>query len=72
MTPLVLSLIAFGLLSACASRNLYWGPALSTCRGPDSAANFANGTCRNGAEYDTARSKAKLSMSEAALPDDEE
>lgn len=70
VTPLLLLLIAVGSLAGCASRNLYWGPALSTCRGPASAPNFAKGACRNGAEYDIERRKARRSLSSAALGDD--
>jgi hypothetical protein len=55
----ILSLIALGVLSGCASNTLYWGPALSTCKGSGSAERFATKACRNGAEYDIARKKAK-------------
>lgn len=68
-TTLVLSLFTLSVLSGCASNTLYWGPALSTCGGPSSAPNFAKGACRNGAEYDIARKKAKSALSDAALSD---
>jgi hypothetical protein len=64
MTIRILSLIALCVLSGCASSNLYLGPALPTCSGSDSAARFASGACRSGAEYDTARKKAKRSLAE--------
>jgi hypothetical protein len=54
----ILLLVALCALSGCASGNLYWGPALSTCRGPDATARFATGACKNGAEYEVARKKA--------------
>lgn len=66
----LLPLVALGALSGCASSNLYWGPGLSTCGGPHAVANFASGACRNGAEYDIARKKAKRSLAEAALGHD--
>ena len=59
-------LMALGSLAGCASKVFYWGPALSTCNGSASAANFAKGACRNGAEYDVARRKTRESLSEAA------
>jgi hypothetical protein len=60
----ILSLVALSLLSGCASSSLYWGPALSTCSGTGSAAQFASGSCRIGAEYDVARKKTKHSLTE--------
>jgi hypothetical protein len=69
VTPLVLLLIAVSALAGCASKSLYWGPALSTCSGPGSAPNFAKGACRNGAEYDIERRKARRSLSDAAVVD---
>jgi hypothetical protein len=66
MTARILSLIALGVLSGCASKSLYWGPALSTCGGSDSVARFATGACRNGAEYDVARKKTKHDLERAA------
>jgi hypothetical protein len=71
VTKLLLPLIALSTLAGCASSNLYWGPALSTCSGSGSAANFAKGACRNGAEYDAERKKAKRSLSDTALGYDE-
>lgn len=65
----ILSLMALGFLSGCAASNLYWGPALSTCSGSGSAAQFASGACRTGAEYDVARKKAKHAFIETAEPD---
>lgn len=70
MKTRILSLIALGLLSGCASSNLYWGPALATCSGPGSAAKFASKACRSGAEYDTARKKTKRSLAEAVARED--
>jgi hypothetical protein len=70
MTTRILSLIALGVLSGCASSNLYFGPALPTCSGLGSAAKFASGACRTGAEYDIARKKAKRSLAEAAAHKD--
>jgi len=68
----VLLLIAVSVLSGCASSNLYMGPALPTCSGPGSAARFATGACRTGAEYDIARKKAKRSLTEDAARKDED
>lgn len=70
MKTLLLSLIALGAVSGCASRSLYWGPALSTCSGPGSAPNFTKGACRSGAEYDIARKKATNSSPDAVSGDD--
>ena len=67
MATLLLSLFALTIFAGCASKTLYWGPALSTCSGPDSAANFAKGACRSGAEYDIARKKTKGSLSNDVL-----
>lgn len=66
MTGRILCLIALSALSGCASNGLYWGPALSTCKGSSSAQTFATGACRNGAEYDVARKKAKHDLEKAA------
>lgn len=63
----ILTLIALGALSGCASNTFYWGPAVTTCSGTSSAPSFAKGTCRNGAEYEVERKKAKSSLSDAAL-----
>jgi hypothetical protein len=63
-------LIALVALAGCASSNLYWGPALSTCGGPGATANFAKGKCRTGAEYDLARKKAIRSLSGDAARSD--
>lgn len=62
----LLPLIALCGLAGCASKVFYWGPALSTCSGSASAADFAKGACRNGAEYDVARKKTRESLSDAA------
>jgi len=70
MKTRILFFIALSALSGCASSNLYWGPALSTCSGSGSAARFASGACRSGAEYDTARKKTKRSLDEAAALED--
>jgi hypothetical protein len=69
MKTRILSLVALSILSGCAS-NLYWGPALATCSGSDSAARFASKSCRSGAEYDTARKKTMRSLAEAAARED--
>lgn len=66
MRTRLLALFALGLLTGCASSNLYWGPGLSSCSGFGSAAKFGSGACRNGAEYDIERKKAKQSLGEAA------
>ncbi len=66
----LLCLLVLGGLSGCASNVLYWGPALSTCKGASSAPEFTKGSCRNGAEYDIARKKARRSLSDAVLDED--
>jgi hypothetical protein len=66
MITRILSLIALGALSGCAYKNLYWGPALSTCSGSGSTARFATGACRSGAEYDIARKKTMHDLDKAA------
>ena len=67
-----LLLIALGVLSGCASSNLYMGPALQTCSGSGSAAKFATGACRTGAEYDVARKKAMRSLAEESARKEKE
>ena len=66
MKSVLLGLIALSALPGCTSTNLYTGPALSTCKGPGTAANFASGACRSGAEYDVARKKTMQSLAESA------
>lgn len=65
MRTLLLSLLALSALTGCAS-GLYLGPGLSTCGGSGSAAEFASGACRSGAEYDVARKKAMRSLAESS------
>jgi len=68
---LVLPAAVLCALSGCASGNLYWGPALSTCNGPGSVADFAKQACRNGAEYDVERKKARRSFAEDGSAEEE-
>ena len=70
MKNFMLFLIALCALSGCASSNLYMGPALQTCSG--SAAKFASGACRTGAEYDIARKKAQRSLAEESRSRDKD
>lgn len=65
-------LIALGMLSGCASGRFYWGPSLSNCSGPGSAAQFGSGACRNSAETYVAWKKSQQYLAETQREPDKD